>query len=175
MAGTDAHILALASQIVTAHVAHNVVGLSAVTGLIRSVYNTLADLSTTMPRGYRGVPQPEVAGHHHDHGHHVHAAVHHTHAEVPPSAGFVHPEYGETVFDDYLICMEDGISMKMLKRHLQTVHGMTPDQYRAKWRLPPDYPMVAPEYAKLRSNLALESGLGLKPQARIGRIGRGGR
>lgn len=56
--------------------------------------------------------------------------------------------------------------MKMLKRHLQTVHGMTPEQYRAKWKLPYDYPMVAEEYARLRSNLAVKSGLGLKPEDR---------
>jgi len=58
------------------------------------------------------------------------------------------------------------LSMKMLKRHLLTVHGMTPEEYRAKWKLPTDYPMVAAQYAKLRSSLALESGLGLKPQDR---------
>jgi predicted transcriptional regulator len=69
--------------------------------------------------------------------------------------------------------MEDGLSMKMLKRHLQTVHDMTPDEYRAKWGLPSDYPMVAANYAKLRSSLALESGLGLKPEARAGRLKKG--
>jgi predicted transcriptional regulator len=62
--------------------------------------------------------------------------------------------------------MEDGLTMKMLKRHLLTVHGMTPDEYRAKWGLPDDYPMVAADYAKLRSSLALQSGLGLKPEDR---------
>ena len=56
--------------------------------------------------------------------------------------------------------------MKMLKRHLLTVHGMTPEEYRVKWGLPDSYPMVAAEYAKLRSSLALQSGLGLKPEDR---------
>jgi predicted transcriptional regulator len=56
--------------------------------------------------------------------------------------------------------------MKMLKRHLLTVHGMTPEEYRTKWGLPDEYPMVAATYAKLRSSLALQSGLGLKPEAR---------
>jgi predicted transcriptional regulator len=56
--------------------------------------------------------------------------------------------------------------MKMLKRHLLTVHGITPDEYRAKWGLPESYPMVAADYAKLRSTLARESGLGLKPDDR---------
>jgi len=59
--------------------------------------------------------------------------------------------------------------MKMLKRHLLTVHGMTPEEYQAKWGLPDDYPMVAATYARLRSSLALQSGLGLKPEARFGK------
>jgi predicted transcriptional regulator len=71
-----------------------------------------------------------------------------------------------SVFADHLVCLEDGISMKMLKRHLLTVHQMTPDDYRKKWNLPPDYPMVAPEYAKVRSELAKQSGLGKKPDER---------
>lgn len=68
-----------------------------------------------------------------------------------------------SVFNDHLVCLEDGMSMKMLKRHLLKVHGMTPDEYRTKWSLPPDYPMVAPAYAKVRSALAKQSGLGRKP------------
>jgi predicted transcriptional regulator len=56
--------------------------------------------------------------------------------------------------------------MKMLKRHLITVHGLTPEAYREKWGLPPDYPMVAPTYARLRSSLAKQSGLGRRPEAR---------
>jgi predicted transcriptional regulator len=62
--------------------------------------------------------------------------------------------------------------MKMLKRHLLTVHGMTPEDYRAKWDLPEEYPMVAATYARLRSSLALQSGLGLKPEARNGKLRR---
>jgi predicted transcriptional regulator len=71
-----------------------------------------------------------------------------------------------SVFNDHLICLEDGLSMKMLKRHLLTVHQLTPGEYRAKWGLPPDYPMVAPDYAKVRSALAKQSGLGRKPEDR---------
>jgi predicted transcriptional regulator len=71
-----------------------------------------------------------------------------------------------SVFADHLVCLECGISMKMLKRHLLTVHQMTPDDYRTKWTLTPDYPMVAPEYAKVRSDLAKQSGLGKKPDER---------
>lgn len=66
----------------------------------------------------------------------------------------------KSVTPDYLICLEDGKKLKMLKRHLQTSYGMTPDQYRDKWALPPDYPMVAPNYAKHRSSLAKQIGLG---------------
>jgi predicted transcriptional regulator len=61
---------------------------------------------------------------------------------------------------DYLICLEDGKKFKSLKRHLRTQYGMTPEQYREKWGLPHDYPMVAPNYAAARSNLAKQMGLG---------------
>lgn len=69
-----------------------------------------------------------------------------------------------SVTPDYLICLEDGKRLKMLKRHLMTAYGMTPDEYRQKWGLPPDYPMVAPNYAKQRSELAKKIGLGRKPE-----------
>src|ERR1700751_4812832 len=67
-----------------------------------------------------------------------------------------------SVFPDYIICLEDGKKLKMLKRHLKTAYDMTPDQYRARWGLPADYPMVAPNYAKQRSKLAKEIGLGTR-------------
>ena len=67
-----------------------------------------------------------------------------------------------SVFPDYIICLEDGKKFKSLKRHLRTVYDMTPEQYRAKWGLPPDYPMVAPNYARQRSRLAKEIGLGTR-------------
>jgi len=66
---------------------------------------------------------------------------------------------------DHLVCLEDGKKLKMLKRHLQTAFGMTPEEYRAKWGLPHDYPMVAPSYAKQRSELAKQIGLGRRPAA----------
>jgi predicted transcriptional regulator len=65
-----------------------------------------------------------------------------------------------SVTPDYIICLEDGRKLKMLKRHLRTAYDMTPAQYRDKWQLPPDYPMVAPNYAKARSTLARKIGLG---------------
>lgn len=68
----------------------------------------------------------------------------------------------KSVSQDYLICLEDGKKLKMLKRHLRSKFGLTPDQYRAKWDLPNDYPMVAPGYASQRSKLARQIGLGKK-------------
>jgi predicted transcriptional regulator len=64
---------------------------------------------------------------------------------------------------DYIVCLEDGKKLKMLKRHLMTSYGMTPDDYRAKWGLSADYPMVAPNYAEQRRTLAKAIGLGRKP------------
>ena len=72
----------------------------------------------------------------------------------------------KSVFPDYIICLEDGKKLKMLKRHLKTSYNMTPEQYREKWQLPPDYPMVAPSYARHRSSLAKKIGLGTKPRGR---------
>jgi predicted transcriptional regulator len=69
----------------------------------------------------------------------------------------------KSVFPEYIICLEDGKKLKMLKRHLQTSYNMTPEQYRDKWSLPHDYPMVAPKYAEHRSELAKKIGLGRKP------------
>jgi predicted transcriptional regulator len=68
----------------------------------------------------------------------------------------------KSVTPDYIICLEDGKKLKMLKRHLRTTYNMTPDEYRAKWNLPPDYPMVAPNYAAQRSDFAKKIGLGRK-------------
>ena len=66
----------------------------------------------------------------------------------------------KSVFPDYIICLEDGKKLKMLKRHLMTAYDMTPDAYRERWGLPADYPMVAPNYASHRSSLAKKIGLG---------------
>ena len=75
----------------------------------------------------------------------------------------------KSVFPDHIVCLEDGKKLKMLKRHLKTSYNMTPEQYREKWQLPPDYPMVAPNYAKHRSSLAKKIGLGTKPRG-AGRV-----
>jgi predicted transcriptional regulator len=74
-----------------------------------------------------------------------------------------------SVKPDYIICLEDGKKMKMLKRHLKTAYDMTPEEYRARWNLPADYPMVAPNYAEKRRELAKKIGLGRKPGQKRGR------
>jgi predicted transcriptional regulator len=74
-----------------------------------------------------------------------------------------------SVKPDHIVCLEDGKKMKMLKRHLMTDHGLTPSEYRARWNLAPDYPMVAPDYADRRRELAKKIGLGRIPQQRRGR------
>lgn len=166
-------VLGLAAQIVTAHVRHNDMATNEVPNLIRSVYSALSDIDLkASPPSMDSAPEcPD----HTYHGHEYRNNGRHHHPEVSgPEDGlghnaYVHPTHGQTVFEDRLICMEDGLSMKMLKRHLLTVHGMTPEEYRAKWGLPDDYPMVALNYARLRSNLALKSGLGLKPEVRPGK------
>ena len=71
----------------------------------------------------------------------------------------------KSVTPEYIVCLEDGKRLKMLKRHLRTTYNMTPDEYRAKWGLPTDYPMVAPNYAKQRSAFAKKIGLGRKARS----------
>ena len=91
---------------------------------------------------------------------------------VQPEAQTPEPEKREpavpikkSVFADHIVCLEDGKKLKMLKRHLHTSYGLTPEQYRAKWGLPANYPMVAPNYAEKRSELAKAFGLGRKAEA----------
>ncbi len=83
-------------------------------------------------------------------------------APVPPAALIPAVPIRKSVTPDAIICLEDGKKFKSLKRHLNTAYGLTPDQYRVKWGLPADYPMVAPAYAEARSALAKSMGLGRK-------------
>ncbi|MER9580947.1 MucR family transcriptional regulator [Mesorhizobium sp. M0276] len=102
------------------------------------------------------------------------ALIGQVHAALKGTAGSVSAEKPEalkpavpirkSVTPDYIICLEDGKKFKSLKRHLSTHYGLTPDDYRAKWGLPADYPMVAPNYATARSELAKTMGLGRKPK-----------
>ena len=73
-----------------------------------------------------------------------------------------------SVKPDYIVCLEDGKKLKMLKRHLMTHYNLTPEQYRQRWNLPADYPMVAPNYAEKRRELAKKIGLGRKPGVKRG-------
>ncbi len=94
----------------------------------------------------------------------VHAAL--TDISTRPTAAEAKPEpkvsIRSSIKPDYIVCLEDGKRQKMLKRHLMTNHGMTPDEYRRKWGLAADYPMVAPNYAEQRRKLAKSIGLGTK-------------
>ena len=128
----DAEIIVLTSQIVSAYVSKNSLQASDLPALIGSVYQSLKSLD-----------QPQAA---------VEAAV-----DLKPAV-----PVKKSVTPEYIICLEDGKKLKMLKRHLSSSYGMTPDEYRAKWGLPADYPMVAPNYAKARSEMAVKIGLGRK-------------
>jgi predicted transcriptional regulator len=133
MAQSGDPLLLLAAQIVIAQIGHNDTPSGALPGLIRDVYQALASVGPSQGQA-NARPTPARK----------------TSAGLPVS-------------DDHLVCLECGMHMKMLKRHLQTVHDMTPAQYRAKFNLPGDYPLVARQYAALRSSLAKESGLGKRP------------
>jgi predicted transcriptional regulator len=124
-------ILALTTEIVSAHLANNSVTQTDVAGFIQSVYAKLSELA-------QGEETPSV--------------------ELTPAVPIK-----KSVTDDFIVCLEDGKKLKMLKRHLMTSYGMTPEEYRAKWGLKPDYPMVAPNYAAKRQELAKKIGLGRKP------------
>jgi len=123
-------LIELTADIVAAYVSRNTVQTGDIPGLISTVHGALATA---------GQPQ-EVAE----------AAV-----DLKPAVPI-----RRSVQPDHIVCLEDGKKLKMLKRHLSTSYGMTPDEYRAKWGLPSDYPMVAPNYAKTRSDMALKIGLG---------------
>jgi predicted transcriptional regulator len=99
------------------------------------------------------------------------ATVHETLAALGPEEAAAKPEPAvsikQSVKPEYIVCLDDGKKLKMLKRHLKTAYNMTPDDYRKRWGLPRDYPMVAPNYAKQRSALAKKIGLGRKPGTRM--------
>ncbi len=99
------------------------------------------------------------------------ATVHETLAQLGTEDAAAKPKPAvsikQSVKPAYIVCLDDGKKQKMLKRHLKTAHGMTPDEYRERWGLPRDYPMVAPNYAKKRSELAKKIGLGRKPGPKV--------
>jgi predicted transcriptional regulator len=122
----------LAADIVSAHVSNNKVDAPALPQLVRDVYQALA-----------GLP-----------------AIAQTVALAQETAPTPAVPVKASIKPDYLVCLEDGKKLKLLKRHLRTHFNLSPAQYRAKWGLPPDYPMVAPNYAARRSELARAMDLG---------------
>jgi predicted transcriptional regulator len=125
-----AEIIEMTADIVSAYVGHNVVVAAELPELIHAVHRALSNVSATA--------EPVEA--------------------VAPKEPAV--PLKRSITPEFLICLEDGRRFKSLKRHLRTKYNMSPDEYRAKWKLPKDYPMVAPNYAKARSDLAKQMGLG---------------
>lgn len=124
-------LLRLGAEIVAAYVSRNHVSADAVPDLIRSVHGALSGLGEAGEASQAPQERPKPA--------------------VPISRSVQH---------DYIVCLEDGKRLKMLKRYLRSRYNMTPDEYRRRWGLPPDYPMVAPAYAARRSDFAKQIGLG---------------
>jgi predicted transcriptional regulator len=122
--------LELAAEIVAAFVSHNSLPPAELPGVIHSVHAALVALAS-------GSAAPEVA------------------IKKEPAVPIK-----KSVTPDFIICLEDGKKFQSLKRHLRTAYSLTPEDYRAKWGLPSDYPMVAPNYAQRRSQLAMSMGLG---------------
>ena len=139
-------LLGLTAEIVSAHVKNNTVASAELPQLIEQVYTALRDAGHAAAAPAQAQAQKEAR------------------PEQPERpAPFVSPK--KSVFPDYIICLEDGRKLKTLKRHLRSTYNMTPEQYREKWDLAVDYPMVAPNYAEHRSALAKQLGLGRKPAA----------
>ncbi len=132
----EASCLQLTANIVSAYVSNNTVSSAEIPALIIQVYSALMRVSKGAVA--TGPAEP-----------------------VKPAVSIK-----RSITPEYLVCLEDGKKFKSLKRHLRTQHRMTPDQYRAKWNLPADYPMVAPNYAAARSQLAKQMGLGQQPRRR---------
>ncbi len=128
---TDQDKLRWSADIVAAYVAQNNIAANSIPELIRSVYDALSNLGQAAPAPPRVVEKQKPA--------------------VPVS---------KSVHEDYIVCLEDGKRLKMLKRYLRSRYDMSPEEYRRKWGLPPDYPMVAPAYAARRSDFAKQIGLG---------------
>jgi predicted transcriptional regulator len=120
----------MTADIVSAYVSNSSISVAELPALIQQVHKALTDVAS-------GAAEQEAA---------------------PPATPAVPVK--KSITPDFLICLEDGRKFKSLKRHLRTKYDMSPDQYRAKWGLPKDYPMVAPNYAQARSNLAKQMGLG---------------
>jgi predicted transcriptional regulator len=142
--------LALVAQIAASYLRRNAVGVDQIATVVRNATEALA----TAMQQLRGQPESntgaDIAN--------QNAAVE-VQASEPPTPSV---PIDESVQRDYIVCLEDGQHVRTIKRHLQSAHGMTPQQYRAKWDLPRDYPMSAPGYSESRSMFAKARGLGRK-------------
>ncbi|MEQ1769158.1 MAG: MucR family transcriptional regulator [Devosia sp.] len=130
--GADNDLIDLSTEIVSAYVSHNALSVNDLPKLIADVHSAL--------RGLRSNTAPVAMT-----------------EELKPAVSLK-----KSIAPDYLICLEDGKKFKSLKRHLRTHYDLSPEQYREKWGLPADYPMVAPNYSATRSRLAKDNGLGRK-------------
>jgi predicted transcriptional regulator len=139
-------VLRLSVDVVASYLANNSLAADAISGLIKTVHETLTGLDGQAP--------PPVQ------------------TERPKPAISV----GRSIQPDYIVCLEDGKKLKMLKRYLRSRYNLTPEEYRRRWNLPPDYPMVAPAYATRRSEFAKQIGLGRgvrRPAAEKAKASRG--
>ena len=146
-------------DVVSAYVAHNRINPDELPSFIQSLYETIARLQAAEDRlawvddVVAGTPLRETAA----------AGAAELAATAPLPRRPAVP-IAESVHHDHLICLEDGKSFKALKRHLKASHNLTPEDYRARWALPLDYPMVCEEYSGARSIVAKETGLGKGPK-----------
>ncbi len=138
-AEADGEILALTAEIATAYAGRNQMAQGDLPGLIQSIYATLSGLAGNEAQD---VSEPE--------------------AETPPAPAV---PIDSSVQKDAIICLECGKGFKTLKRHLSTEHEMTPAEYKDRWQLSKDYPLVAPSYSKRRAATAKKIGLGRKPKS----------
>ena len=129
---TRAELLEMTTEIVSAFVSNNNTDSSALPGLVEQVYNSLEIIAESEA----AEPEPE---------------------KPQPAVSIK-----KSITPDYIICLEDGKRLKVLKRYIRTRYGLSPAEYKAKWELPADYPMVAPNYSKARSEFAKNIGLGRK-------------
>lgn len=124
-------LLEMTAAIVAAHLGHNTVPVGEIRALVAQVHSTLTSLAGGGETSTFATERPQPA-----------------------------VSIKKSILPDYIVCLEDGKKLKMLKRHLKSSYNLSPEQYRERWGLPADYPMVAPKYAEQRSKLAKQIGLG---------------
>ncbi|MGK9170892.1 MucR family transcriptional regulator [Inquilinus limosus] len=158
---SETEILRFTKEIVVAHASRNTLDSESLLDLIRNVYTTLS--ATQGPAAEEGEAER------------VEAAL--VPAEAGQEAAPLVPAVPieESVTPDYIVCLEDGRRFKTMKRWLRATYGLSPEQYREKWGLPPDYPLTAPNYTKAKSADAKRQGLGSGRPARVARASRPGR